>query len=148
MNMNSRSYYECDSGSRADSKRFHYLAGRYARFALLGAAPFASGRLEGDADSICGDVSADRVACAAVVRWSGSAGIRMAAWSDGAAVAYALVGSFFKRVFPGGVSEYVSAGGWCLRRLDALVLRRGIAGRESEATEARMRQVEGRVELL
>jgi hypothetical protein len=72
----------------------------------------------------------------------------MASWSDGAAAAHALAGSFFERVFPGGVSEYVYAGGWCLRGLDALVLRRGVVGRESKATEARMRRVELRIELL
>lgn len=67
MNMNSCSYYECDLGSGTGSNRLPYLAGRYSRFAFRGAAPFTSWRLEGDANSICGDVSADRVGRAAFV---------------------------------------------------------------------------------
>lgn len=72
MNMNSCSYYESDYELGIGSKRFDYLAGRYSRFALLGAAPSTSRRLEGDADSICGDVSADRLVGAAFVRSGGA----------------------------------------------------------------------------
>jgi len=63
----------------------------------------------------------------------------MASWGDGAAATYTFAGSFLQRVFPGGVSEHVSAGSGCVRRLDALVLRRGVARRESETAEARVK---------
>jgi hypothetical protein len=49
---------------------------------------------------------------------------------DFAASADAAAGSIFECVFPDRVSEYVSAGGWGFRWLDALVLRGGIGGRE------------------
>lgn len=148
MNMNSCSYWESDYELGIGSKRFDYLAGCYARFAFRGTAPFTPWRLEGDADSICANVSADRLVGVAFVRSGGAAWIGMASWGDGAAAPYALAGSFFQRVFPGGVSEYVSGGGGCFRRLDALVLRRRIAWRESEVAEARMKRVELRIELL
>jgi len=72
----------------------------------------------------------------------------MASWGDGAAAAYALARSFFQRVFPGCVSEYVSAGSGCFWRLDALVLCRGVAWGKCQAAEARMRLVMLRFDSL
>jgi hypothetical protein len=72
----------------------------------------------------------------------------MALWGDDAAAAYALARSIFQRVFPGGISEYVPAGGGCVWGMDALVLRRGIAWREPKVAEARMRLVMLRFDSL
>ena len=63
----------------------------------------------------------------------------MASWGYGAAAAYYLARSFFQRVFPGGVSEYVSTGGGCFWRLDALVLRGRVNWGELKTAETRMR---------
>jgi hypothetical protein len=63
----------------------------------------------------------------------------MASWGYSAAAAYSLARSFFQRVFPGGVSEYVSAGGGRFWRLDALVLRGGVDWGDLKTAETRMR---------
>ena len=135
MNMNSGSYYESAIGS----KRLRYLAWRDVGTALRRAAPPTPWRLEGDADSVCGNAPAYRLACAAFVRSRRTARIRMASWGYSAAAAYSLARSFFQRVFPGGVSEYVSAGGGCFWRLDALVLRGGVDWGDLKTAETRMR---------
>ena len=135
MNMNSCSYYESAIGS----KRLRYLAWRDVGTALRRAAPPTPWRLEGDADSVCGNAPAYRLACAAFVRSGRTAPIRMASWGYGAAAAYYLARSFFQRVFPGGVSEYVSTGGGCFWRLDALVLRGRVNWGELKTAETRMR---------
>jgi len=135
MNMKSCSYYESANGS----KRLRYLAWRDVGTALRRAAPPTPWRLEGDADSVCGNAPAYRLACAAFVRSGRTARIRMASWGYSAAAAYPFARSFFQRVFPGGVSEYVSAGGGRFWRLDALVLRGGVDWGELKTAETRMR---------
>lgn len=72
----------------------------------------------------------------------------MVARGYGAAAAYALARSFFQRVFPVRVSEYVSAGSGRIWRLDALVLRWRIAWGGLEVAEARMMLVGWMIELL
>ena len=135
MNMNSGSYYESAIGS----KRLRYLAWRDVGTALRRAAPPTPWRLEGDAGSVCGNAPAYRLACAAFVRSGRTARIRMASWGYSAAAAYSLARPFFQRVFPGGVSEYVSAGGGCFWRLDALVLRGGVDWGDRKTAETRIR---------
>ena len=134
MNMKSCSYYESANGS----KRLRYLAWRDVGTALRRAAPPTPWRLEGDADSVCGNAPAYRLACAAFVRSGRTARIRMASWGYSAAAAYSLARSFFQRVFPDGVSEYVSTGGGCFWRLDALVLRGRVNWGELKTAETRM----------
>src|ERR1700721_49243 len=135
MNMNSGSYYESAIGS----KRLRYLAWRDVGTALRRAAPPTPWRLEGDADSVCGNSPAYRLACAAFVRSGRTARIRMASWGYRAAAAYSLARSFFQRVFPGGVSEFFSTGGGCFWRLDALVLRGRVDWGEFKTAGTRMR---------
>src|ERR1700751_1960655 len=94
----------------ARSHRLHHLACRYNRVAFRRATPSTSRRLEGDGNSIFPYVPSDSVGPAPIVRQGRTAASGMARRRDFAASADALAGSFFERVFPGGISEHVSSG--------------------------------------
>src|SRR5579862_2537014 len=76
-----------------------------------------------------------------VRRLCAQAGLPESEWLRGATALLLptlLLDPFSSAFFPGGVSEYVSAGGGCFWRLDALVLRGRVNWGELKTAETRM----------